>query len=93
MDVKSCVHCGKEFYRKDFKKKIWGVYSILPVSSFIQKKYCSDLCKSRSKSLGKDRSDYFKEWRAQNSEKVRKYVESQKENRRKASLKYYHKNK
>ena len=91
MESKKCVGCGKEFFRNNFSKKIWGLDTEMPQSHFAMKKYCGSKCKSRSKSKRVDRSKYFKEWRANNPEKVSKYIEKQKKNRRIASLKYYYK--
>jgi ribosomal protein L24E len=91
MKSKMCHNCLKIFYKKDYMKKQWGLFVEISDHHFSLKKYCSDKCKSSAKSKRNPRKEYHKNWREENKDKIDKYVSLQKDNRNKASKRYYYK--
>lgn len=91
MDSKICYNCLKIFYKKNYFVKKWGVDQEISSYHFSLKKYCSDKCKTSAKSKRNPRKEYHKDWRDKNEDKVANYISLQKDNRNKASKRYYYK--
>ncbi|MFT4261387.1 MAG: hypothetical protein ACMXX9_03070 [Candidatus Woesearchaeota archaeon] len=93
MVSKECVVCEEVFFKKDIVVLKWGLEQEISDHHFNLKKYCSDKCKDKAKRKRNPRSSYHKEWGENNKDKISTYISKQKENRNKASKKYYYKNK